>query len=428
MNKEDIIKGFDKFQKEEVRGELDFQEIYDKINLVIKKYCDLREDYYNILTLWVIGTWMHDQFPSFPFLFFNAMKGSGKSRLLKLLASMSRNGKVMANMSEAVLFRTAQNSSIFIDEFEGVNKKNGNALRELLNAAYKQGTFVERAYKHKAMKPDENGVLRERDEISIESFNVYCPIAMCNIYGMESVLSDRCITLILEKSDKVAITKLIESFKQDPIINEINQAFLSKKCSCVDVVVENRVELSHWNDYIIHKYITHTTTLTTQTTQTTQTTLTPKELEFFNKVDATDIDSRHLELFLPLFIIASKIGDYILEETLTTAKKIVQERKGEDIVENRDVAFLEFLSTYDSTIDFTPVSELVYGFSQYIHEEDDETGRSWVTARWIGWALRRLALVIDKRRTSKGMEVILNYGKVKEKVEMLRPKNTNTSK
>lgn len=421
-DKEKVKAQFEEFQKGEVRGEVDFKKMYDLINQVIRQYCDLREEYYNLLTLWVIGTWMHDKFPSYPFLFFNAMKGSGKSRLLKLLASMSRNGKVMANMSEAVLFRTAQNSSIFIDEFEGVARKNGNTLRELLNAAYKQGTFVERAFKHKSMKPDEKGVLRERDEISIESFNVYCPIAMCNIYGMESVLSDRCITLIIEKSDKPVITKLIESFKQDPAINEIVSSFSTKQCSYVDVVVENNIEISHWNTYILSKYNNYITTYNTITTQTTQTTLTQKEMEFFNKIDETEIDSRHLELFLPLFVLAAKISDPILDETIITAKKIVEERKGEDMVENRDVAFLEYLSGRSPEINFSPVSEIVFDFSQYIHEEDDETGKSWVTSKWVGWALRRLALIIDKRRTSKGMEVIIDYGKVKEKANMLRPK------
>jgi len=36
----------------------------------------------------------------------------------------------------------------------------------------------------------------------IEEFAVYCPIAMANIRGMENVLGDRCISLILEKSSK----------------------------------------------------------------------------------------------------------------------------------------------------------------------------------------------------------------------------------
>lgn len=419
---EKIKEHFEEFQKEEVRGELDFKKVYDLIDRVIRQYCDLREDYYNLLVLWVIGTWMHDKFPSFPFLFFNAMKGSGKSRLLKLLASMSKNGKVMANMSEAVLFRTAQNSSIFIDEFEGVAKKNSNTLRELLNAAYKQGTYVERAFKHKSMKPDEKGVMRERDEISIESFNVYCPIAMCNIYGMESVLSDRCITLIIEKSDKPIITKLIETFKQDPVIKEILHQFSTKKCSYVDVVVENNIEIDHWNTYILSKYNNYTTTYTTITTETTQTTLNQKEFEFFNKVDATGIDSRHLELFLPLFVLAQKVSNSILEETIVTAKKIVEERKGEDLVENRDVAFLEFLANSDMGIDFVPVTDLVTQFKNYIHEEDED-GRTWVSNKWVGWALRRLNLLIDKKRTGQGMEVMVNFSKVKEKVNMLRPKN-----
>jgi hypothetical protein len=407
--KEKIKEQFEKFQKEEVKGEINFVEVYNIINKIIRQYCDLREDYYNILTLWVIGTWFHNEFPSFPFLFFNAMKGSGKSRLLKLLAAMSKNGEVLASLSEAVLFRTAQFSSIFIDEFEGIGKKNSNTLRELLNAAYKKGTKVKRAYKIKS---------GEREGQAIEEFNVYCPIAMCNIYGMESVLSDRCISLILEKSDKNYITKLIENFDTDPEIQEVKQK-LSKK-SVVCVVSEQKEHIYRdWNNYILYKnnnYINNTTTNTTETTQTTlELNINKEELELFNKIDATDINSRHLELFLPLFVLANNISPSILDETIETAKEIVKEKNSDDMIENRDVSFLDFLSHFDGGIDFIPIANLVVEFRKYIGEDDEETGRSWVTTKWTGWALKRLNLIIDKRRTGKGREVIVDFGKVKEK-------------
>jgi hypothetical protein len=91
----------------------------------------LRDDYYNIVALWIIGTYVHDNFSSYPYLFFNVMRGSGKSRLMGLVASLSKNGSVLISMSESVLFRTAKGRTLCIDEFEGINKKENQALREL---------------------------------------------------------------------------------------------------------------------------------------------------------------------------------------------------------------------------------------------------------------------------------------------------------
>src|SRR3989344_7161905 len=58
---------------------------YQKIIDVLKYYSDLDDDYYSLISLWTMGTYLHKQFSSYSYLFFNAMKGSGKSRLLKMI-------------------------------------------------------------------------------------------------------------------------------------------------------------------------------------------------------------------------------------------------------------------------------------------------------------------------------------------------------
>jgi hypothetical protein len=393
-------------------------EVYENILSAIRKYCDLRDDYYNILALWVIGTYCHKFFSTFPFLFFNAMKGSGKTRLMKLLAALCLNGEVLASVSEAVLFRTAQYSTILIDEFEGIGKRDKNTIRELLNAAYKKGITVKRAYKKKSMT---------RDEIAIEKFDVYCPIAMCNITGMENVLADRCITLTIEKSDSPIITSRIERFETEKFVLSVKHYF---SVVCVVSLLKTSIEIDHWNEYIdmFYNYINNTNN--TNNTNSTNNTidikeinynLSDKEIEFFNKIKATEIDSRHLELFFPLFYLANLISPFILEETLVTAKKIVEERKGEDVIENRDICLLDFLSKMEATIDFIPITDLTNQFRMFMigEQEDEET---WITSRWIGWALRRLVLLIDKKRTSKGREVMVNFVKAKERMRMFRTK------
>lgn len=48
------------------------EECYEGIKNVYRKYLDLNEDYYDIIPLWVIGSYFHESFESFPYLFFNA--------------------------------------------------------------------------------------------------------------------------------------------------------------------------------------------------------------------------------------------------------------------------------------------------------------------------------------------------------------------
>ncbi len=124
----------------------------------------------------------------FPYLFFNAMRGSGKSKTLRLVCKLSNDGNVMASPTEATLFRTF--GTLGIDEFEGVANKDKGSVRELLNGAYKKGILIQRMKKTK-------GIAGE--DYVVENFEVFRPIIMANIWGMEEVLGDRCLTLILEK-------------------------------------------------------------------------------------------------------------------------------------------------------------------------------------------------------------------------------------
>ena len=117
---------------------------FAKIKMILKEYMDMEEEYYSLVALWIIGTFFHKQFSSFPYLFFNAMKGSGKTRVLKIIATLSRNGKMVGAMTEAVLFRTASNRTLCIDELESINAKGQENLKLLLNSAYKKGLSVER--------------------------------------------------------------------------------------------------------------------------------------------------------------------------------------------------------------------------------------------------------------------------------------------
>ena len=300
QNQKEEFKGLDLTEKQ-VQKKL--QEVYIKIKEILKTYLDLKPEYYSIITLWIIGTYFHENFNSYPYLFFNAMRGSGKSRALRLICALSKGGRVMASPTEAVLFRT--NGTLGIDEFEGVANKDKSAIRELLNGAYKKGIKIMRMKKIKSIAGE---------DMVVEEFEVYRPIVMCNIWGMEEVLGDRCLSLVLEKSDHPVKTRLIEDFEENNYIASTN--FLCVECSLCSVVSPKNIQ-QKWNSYISKTTLTTLTTITTITTHTTQQPL----QQFFNKIYDSEIKGRNLELFLPLFFISKLINNDVFEELLDIAKK-----------------------------------------------------------------------------------------------------------
>ena len=220
-----------------------FLESYEIIIALLKKYLDLKEEYYNIIALWILGTYFHKNFETYPYLFINAMKGSGKTRLLKLIKSLSCGGEMLNSLTEAVLFR--QSTPLCIDEFESIGRAGNENLRELLNSCYKKGTKVKRMKKVKSIE-GENQV--------VEEFEVFRPICMANIWGMEEVLGDRCINLTLEKSALSGITNLIEIWEKERLFKKFKKimtVLTQNKVSVVlcDVMLLENIYMG-WNLYI----------------------------------------------------------------------------------------------------------------------------------------------------------------------------------
>jgi len=384
--------------KEEIIKKL--KDSYFDIIKILKKYCDIEESYYGIIALWIIGTYVHSDFKTYPYLFFNAMKGSGKTRILELIATLSKNGRMLNSLTETVLFRTS--GTLCIDEFEGIGKKGNENLRELLNSAYKKGSKVIR-FRKMSNRGEEKQVLEE--------FDVFRPIVMANIWGMENVLADRCITIILEKSNNPKITKKVQLFDEEKKLHQ-NFAFLDALCSLCSFIPILKV-YKDWN--IICNNTTYNT-YNTYNTYTTQTTLNNNINHLFKVIKNSDeFNGRDLEISLPLLIIASIIDKNILDSTIESLKKIIIERKQEDILENRDVSLIDFLSQENDEGFFISVNRLNDKFCEFLQIRSED-----INPRWMGRALKRLNLIIEKRRVGRGVEVKINYKKAREKIRMFK--------
>ena len=371
--------GYGKTQEDYDKEKAELQLIYDGIIEILKKYCDLDEKYYSLIALWIIGTYMHKQFPSFPYLFFNAAKGSGKSRLLRLISFLSKDGRMLNSLTEAVLFRTT--GMLGIDEFEQLNWKGKENLVELLNSSYKKGTKVCRMKKVKSISGESQ---------EVEEFDVYRPLCMANISGIDNVLGDRCLTLILDKSDVVSVVMRMEIYEFDPKISVVMEKLHEFPFESVDVVSVYK----QWDGYI-DSFI-NTSTQTTHNTLTTQNTI-------FGKIFNSRINGRNLELTLPLLIIADLISDEVFDATLSTCVSIVEDKKKDDAVESMDNSVLQFVAQEPDMNKFVSIKELFNSFRSFVNAD-----ATWLSDKWFGKSLKRLNLIKDKRRTGAGISVILN--------------------
>lgn len=382
------------------------RENYYDIKDILRKYIDMDESYYSMIPIWIIGTYFHHEFNSYPYLFFNAMRGSAKTRTLKLVMKLSKDGVMMASPTEAVLFRIK--GALGIDEFEGVANKDKSSIRELLNASYKKGVKIFRMKKTKS---------KTGEEQTVEEFEPYRAIAMANIWGMEEVLVDRCVVITLEKSNDILRTKLTEDYDTHESFAKVIERF--SLCSLCSLCSEKNL-YQNWNDYVIDKHNTTHTTLHTYNTYTTQTTPQVlndiKLMKLFNKIDDSKIQGRNLELFLPLFFIADVIGDDVLNEMIKIAKEFSEKKAHEEETESRDVMVYDFISKLiDVPMKFHSIKRIALDFKDYTGEDYE-----WLNARWLGRALKRLNLIIEKKRVSGGIEAILNIPKAIEKLKMFK--------
>lgn len=383
---------------------------YEQIISFLGEWVDIPEDYKKIIAIWICGTYLHKKFSTFPYLFFNAMRGSGKTRLLKIISWLQYNGNgdILNNPSEPVLFRTAKERGLIFDEFESEKSKDKQTMREYLNSCYKKGGKVFRMEKQRN---------NNKEEMVAVGHDLFTPVAMANINGIEDVLQDRCVTLIMEKSNNPALVKKIEDFDTNQTLKSLKtqlNELLCRVCS-VEWLVEC---IKGWNMYVSSKYtLLHTIHMNTSTLHIQ---LTEKQLEMYNKIDQTGIFGRNLELYFPLLLTAKLINNSVFDEILEIVLKLNSTKKEDEFTESKDISLIEFVSLADRhRFEYKFIHELAEEFKEFVgpHGLNED---NWINSNWVGLALKRLKLVGDRKRVAKGILVLLAVDKAKEKIKMFK--------
>lgn len=413
FDKFDKLKNIDyDFEEENERQQLSLYDVYMNITDILRKYCDLQDEDYPIIATWIIGTYFHNQFESYPYLFLNAMKGSGKTRTVKLITDLSKDGEILLQPTEAVLFRTR--STLGIDEAEGITRKGMENLRELLNGCYKKGTKVKRMKQKKTIE----GV-----EQVVEEFEIYRPLVIANINGMEDVLGDRCINIVLERSTNPRVIKLAEIWKHEKIFQETKK--ILESCSFCSVVVVQKL-YTEWNKFII--YINNENNYNNYMINTSDE---PKEVkksihnnyinytDLFEKLYKMDLTGREVELCMPLLYISSLISENVFEQLHNSIQNYMMKRKEDQFNESRDISVIDYVSQEieypenEKHKQWLTMKEVTRRFLEFTNDENKD---GEINNKWMGWALRRLKLIKLKERKAGGIRVILDIKKAQEKI------------
>jgi len=164
-----------------------------QIDEAFSKHLDMSDSERIICKRWIEGTFFYDVFDAYPIQNILGVSESGKSRLCLLNLSLCYHAEPLIDPTEASIFRSKQEDkvSLIIDEAEYLNNPKLYAtIRILLNASYSKHI----------------GYVTRYDEIDGKRikrrFNLYSPMCISGIAGLEGVTLSRAFRIVMKRVDK----------------------------------------------------------------------------------------------------------------------------------------------------------------------------------------------------------------------------------
>lgn len=367
--------------------------IHKLIYEVLDTYMDLNPEVKEIVAAWVLSAPYYQIFEAFPYLFINASKNSGKSRLLRLLSELIPDSLMVVSLSQSALFRVrSSKTALMLDEAERLHGKEKENLLDLLNSGYKRGSKVIRAGKG------------PKGEIRIEEFPVYGPIAMANIWGLDSVLGSRCLTVVLQKSSNSKIIRTPEMYDWDPRIKAVRE-YLCRSVVYVGRVGETSLLGGVRDVFLYNNNIILPTLLTSTTTNIDV----PNFLEL---VKVVQVEARDFELWLPLITITYIADPLLAQHIVEVAKTQAEERKEDEAEEDRDGYYA--IQLYDYMNGLQPHSPLI--FKEFLQTIPDAP--EWLRAEWLARFIKRIGIRQSQKRTKTGNEYQIRMSALKNYLQV----------
>jgi len=172
-------------------------DVYRRVRTYIESVIFLRDiELYDVITIWIIGTYLFSSFRHFPYLHLRAEKGSGKTLLMEILSAIAFNGQVLTNPNASTVLKLIKSMvpTLFIDEAEGLFAKTKSELMAIFNTGFSK-----------------NGVVIKNDE----EYFTYCPKCFASINDINDVLLDRVITVRMVRK---TVEERRDLYRENPLM------------------------------------------------------------------------------------------------------------------------------------------------------------------------------------------------------------------
>lgn len=365
-------------------------EAYNLIRETLEKYIDFDDKrLYDFISIWIIGTYFHRLFQAYPYLFAHGAKRTGKTKLLTLIICTAFNAIPALVANPANIYRLIEeyNSTLVLDEDYRITGRKDKEMWSILLSGYKKGMKVFRGRELAGKKYIQEG------------FETYSPKVFANISGIEETLSDRTITVIMTRTLKrIGDTQVV---MEDPIW----QIIRDKLYLCL---MDNWKKVS--DQYKFYEDLRSgageeeilSDELEVETIEI------PKIEKNKTSSFVLRVNARALELWKPLLTIASLISENVMESLISLAEEQEKIQVEEDILENMDAILIETLTEIVVSSAFYPIKKI----ADLMREKDPDHAQ-YITSERTGRMLKKYNLVGGKKRVGKGIEIFIDYDKLK---------------
>lgn len=178
--------------------------LFDDFKVEFQTYVDVEKWVHTSLTLWTLGTFFNQIFDAYPYALTHKVKGSGKTRTLRTIEALSKDGIHMDNTSLSAMFRWADtyHPTLCLDQLEKLSDKDQVDFVSALCSGFNKGGNIHRSE-------------TKNDKWVPKLFNIYCPKALASTKAIDSALEDRCLHIPIQKSMR------IKEFSRWPNIEEL---------------------------------------------------------------------------------------------------------------------------------------------------------------------------------------------------------------
>jgi hypothetical protein len=169
---------------------IDPKQVFDLVREFVYDFVELpHETLYDILTLWIMSSYLREKFDAVSYLAFIGPKDSGKTRALEVIAQLAFRALLSPSCSPAGIFRLIQKycPTLCLDETEIYGSEQKTEAIAVLNCGYKKGQYVFRYNK---------------DKNEMEAFSVFGHKALASTDIFIPTLESRSIVVNMRKNTR----------------------------------------------------------------------------------------------------------------------------------------------------------------------------------------------------------------------------------